>query len=202
MSTPRYLSCSLSLVLCIYCSVATTQAVENHNSSRSNKGTLTGGGDDAADKDVALATDRVVRKKPGRTTYANITLAADAIEYGLIAALFSGDDSEAIEYALLLTLLTDMEQAASVDSDDKIVRKKPGLVSEYGELGDGNESTGSGTLRNNDPIPGIDVIVDKDPELNTSVYSSPVMLLNEMLKAGYSQAEVVEFALETGLIGP
>jgi len=81
------------------------------------------------------------------------------------------------------------------------VRKRPGRFAQDVGLGGGAGNNGSGTLRNNDPIPGIDIIVEKDPEDNPALDNSPVMMLNEMLNAGYSHAEVVEFALATGLIG-
>ena len=145
---------------------------------------------------------------------------SEAIEYGLIAALMGDSDSEAIEYGLIAALMGETPEDQPVDLDDKIVRKKPGRVGDGadldcdcyvrkkpGRVGDGADldggsgNNGSGTLRNNDPIPGIDVIVEKDPEENNSLDNSPVMMLNEMLNAGYSQAEVVEFALATGLIG-
>ena len=202
MANLRALSYFSPIAICICCTIATSQDAVNHNSSRSNKGTLNGGGEDATDFAPAIGDDLVVRKKPGRTKYGEITLSADAIEYGLIAALLSGDDSDAIEYALILAFLRETEQPQSSDSNDKIVRKRPGRLAENVEPGEGNGDTGSGTIRNNDPIPGIDVIVDKDPVLNESLNNSPIMMLNEMLRAGYSQAEVVEFALETGLIGP
>lgn len=201
MVTLQTLSCSFYFALCICCTVATSQDAVNHNSSRSNKGTVANGGDNMTDLELAIGNDIIVRKKPGRTSYGHITLSADAIEYGLIAALLSGDDFDATGFDLIMDLLTEVEQAQSADSDDKIVRKKPGRAAEDVDLGEGNGNTGSGTLRNNDPIPGIDVIVDKDPILNESLNNSPVMMLNEMLRAGYSQAEVVDFALAMGLIG-
>ena len=126
---------------------------------------------------------------------------SEAIEYGLIAALMGDSDSEAIEYGLIAALMGETPEDQPVDLDDKIVRKKPGRVGDGADLDGGSGNNGSGTLRNNDPIPGIDVIVEKDPEENNSLDNSPVMMLNEMLNAGYSQAEVVEFALATGLIG-
>ena len=77
----------------------------DHNSTRSNRGTTVGGGGDATDTELAMGNDKIVRKKPGRTTYANVTLSAageaEAIEYGLIAALMNGDDDAMIEYALI-----------------------------------------------------------------------------------------------------
>ena len=92
-------------------------------------------------------------------------------------------------------------QDQSAGDGDKFVRKRPGRFAQDVGLGGGAGNNGSGTLRNNDPIPGIDIIVEKDPEDNPALDNSPVMMLNEMLNAGYSQAEVVEFALATGLIG-
>ena len=115
--------------------------------------------------------------------------------------LEGASDSEAIEYGLIAALMGETPEDQPVDLDDKIVRKKPGRVGDGADLDGGSGNNGSGTLRNNDPIPGIDVIVEKDPEENNSLDNSPVMMLNEMLNAGYSQAEVVEFALATGLIG-
>jgi hypothetical protein len=126
---------------------------------------------------------------------------SDAIEYGLIAALMSDGDSDAIEYGLIAALMSDAAQDQPAGVGDKVVRKKPGRVAQDVGLGGGAGNNGSGTLRNNDPIPGIDVIVEKDPEENPAIDNSPVMMLNEMLTSGYSQAEVVEFALATGLIG-
>lgn len=202
MVTLQTLCCSFYFALCICCTVATSQDAVNHNSSRSNKGTVAGGGDNMTDLELAIGNDMIVRKKPGRTSYGHITLSADAIEYGLIAALLSGDDFDATGYDLIMDLLTEVEQAQSGDCDDgKREPIKPGRAAEDVDLGEGNGNTGSGTLRNNDPIPGIDVIVDKDPILNESLNNSPVMMLNEMLRAGYSQAEVVDFALAMGLIG-
>ena len=126
---------------------------------------------------------------------------SDAIEYGLIAALMSDGDSDAIEYGLIAALMSDAAQDQSAGDGDKVVRKRPGRFAQDVGLGGGAGNNGSGTLRNNDPIPGIDIIVEKDPEDNPALDNSPVMMLNEMLNAGYSHAEVVEFALATGLIG-
>jgi len=276
MSTTYHLGCCFSLVLCMCCNLAMAEVAIDHNSTRSNRGTAVGGGGDTTDTDLAIGNDKIVRKKPGRTTYANVTLSAageadgtsaelaigndkivrkkpgrttyanvtlsaageadgtsaelaigndkivrkkpgrttyanvtlsaageaEAIEYGLIAALMDGDDDAMIEYALIVALLTEMEQAETGDCNDNNEQVRPSLAAGDGDLGGGNGNAGSGTLRNNDPIPGIDVIVDKDPVLNESLNNSPVMMLNEMLRAGYSQAEVVEFALATGLLGP
>ena len=206
MSTTYHLGCCFSLVLCMCCNLAMAEVAIDHNSTRSNRGTTVGGGGDATDTELAMGNDKIVRKKPGRTTYANVTLSAvgeaEAIEYGLIAALMNGDDDAMIEYALIVALLTEMEQAATGDCNDSNKQVRPSLAAGDGDLGGGNGNAGSGTLRNNDPIPGIDVIVDKDPVLNESLNNSPVMMLNDMLRAGYSQAEVVEFALATGLLGP
>jgi len=206
MSTTYHLGCCFSLVLCMCCNLAMAEVAIDHNSTRSNRGTAVGGGGDTTDTDLAIGNDKIVRKKPGRTTYANVTLSgageAEAIEYGLIAALMDGDDDAMIEYALIVALLTEMEQAETGDCNDNNKQVRPSLAAGDGDLGGGNGNAGSGTLRNNDPIPGIDVIVDKDPVLNESLNNSPVMMLNEMLRAGYSQAEVVEFALATGLLGP
>ena len=241
MSTTYHLGCCFSLVLCMCCNLAMAEVAIDHNSTRSNRGTAVGGGGDTTDTDLAIGNDKIVRKKPGRTTYANVTLSAageadgtsaelaigndkivrkkpgrttyanvtlsaageaEAIEYGLIAALMDGDDDAMIEYALIVALLTEMEPAATGDCNDSYKQVKPSLAAGDGDLGGGNGNAGSGTLRNNDPIPGIDVIVDKDPVLNESLNNSPVMMLNDMLRAGYSQAEVVEFALATGLLGP
>ena len=146
---------------------------------------------------------------------------SDAIEYGLIAALMSDGDSDAIEYGLIAALMSDVTLDQSAGDGDKFVRKRPGRFAQDQSAGDGDKfvrkrpgrfaqdvglgggagNNGSGTLRNNDPIPGIDIIVEKDPEDNPALDNSPVMMLNEMLTSGYSQAEVVEFALATGLIG-
>ena len=206
MSTTYHLACCFSLFLCMCCNLAMAEVAIDHNSTRSNRGTTVGGGGDATDSELAMGNDKIVRKKPGRTTYANVTLSAvgeaEAIEYGLIAALMNGDDDAMIEYALIVALLTEMEPAATGDCNDSYKQVKPSLAAGDGDLGGGNGNAGSGTLRNNDPIPGIDVIVDKDPVLNESLNNSPVMMLNDMLRAGYSQAEVVEFALATGLLGP
>ena len=206
MSTTYHLGCCFSLVLCMCCNLAMAEVAIDHNSTRSNRGTAVGGGGDTTDTDLAIGNDKIVRKKLGRTTYANVTLSAageaEAIEYGLIAALMDGDDDAMIEYALIVALLTEMEQAETGDCNDNNKQVRPSLAAGDGDLGGGNGNAGSGTLRNNDPIPGIDVIVDKDPVLNESLNNSPVMMLNEMLRAGYSQAEVVEFALATGLLGP
>ena len=206
MSTTYHLGCCFSLVLCMCCNLAMAEVAIDHNSTRSNRGTAVGGGGDTTDTDLAIGNDKIVRKKPGRTTYANVTLSAageaEAIEYGLIAALMDGDDDAMIEYALIVALLTEMEQAETGDCNDNNKQVRPSLAAGDGDLGGGNGNAGSGTLRNNDPSPGIDVIVDKDPVLNESLNNSPVMMLNEMLRAGYSQAEVVEFALATGLLGP
>lgn len=206
MSTTYHLGCCFSLVLCMCCNLAMAEVAIDHNSTRSNRGTAVGGGGDTTDTDLAIGNDKIVRKKPGRTTYANVTLSAageaEAIEYGLIAALMDGDDDAMIEYALIVALLTEMEQAETGDCNDNNKQVRPSLAAGDGDLGGGNGNAGSGTLRNNDPIPGIDVIVDKDPVLNESLNNSPVMMLNEILRAGYSQAEVVEFALATGLLGP
>ena len=206
MSTTYHLGCCFSLVLCMCCNLAMAEVAIDHNSTRSNRGTAVGGGGDTTDTDLAIGNDKIVRKKPGRTTYANVTLSAageaEAIEYGLIAALMDGDDDAMIEYALIVALLTEMEQAETGDCNDNNKQVRPSLAAGDGDLGGGNGNAGSGTLRNNDPIPGIDVVVDKDPVLNESLNNSPVMMLNEMLRAGYSQAEVVEFALATGLLGP
>ena len=126
---------------------------------------------------------------------------SDAIEYALIAALMSDGDSDAIEYGLIAALMSDAAQGKCAGDGDKVVRKRPGRFAQDVGLGGGAGNNGSGTLRNNDPIPGIDIIVEKDPEDNPALDNSPVMMLNEMLNAGYSHAEVVEFALATGLIG-
>ena len=206
MSTTYHLACCFSLFLCMCCNFVMAEVAIDHNSTRSNRGTTVGGGGDATDTELAMGNDKIVRKKPGRTTYANVTLSAageaEAIEYGLIAALMNGDDDAMIEYALIVALLTEMEQAATGDCNDSNKQVRPSLAAGDGDIGGGNGNAGSGTLRNNDPIPGIDVIVDKDPVLNESLNNSPVMMLNEMLRAGYRQAEVVEFALAAGLLGP
>ena len=200
MANLRTLICFFSITLCICCTVATSQEAIDDHSDPTNKATV--GGDEVTDFELAIGGDVVVRKKPGRTRYGHITLSADAIEYGLIAALLNGDDFDATEEAMILAILMEEEQAQSTESYDKVVRKRPGRVAEDVDLGEGDGNVGSGKLRNNDPIPGIDVIVDKDPVLNEPIDNSPVMMLYEMLRAGYSQAEVVDFALATGLIGP
>jgi len=60
------------------------------------------------------------------------------------------------------------------------------------------DSESDENLASTHPIPGIAIIVAKNPELNTSLYRSSVMLLIEMLKAGCSQAEVIEFSWRRG----
>ena len=149
---------------------------------------------------------------------------SDAIEYGLIAALmsdvaqdqsagdgdkyvrkrpgrFAQDQSAGDGDKFVRKRPGRFAQDQSAGDGDKFVRKRPGRFAQDVGLGGGAGNNGSGTLRNNDPIPGIDIIVEKDPEDNPALDNSPVMMLNEMLNAGYSQAEVVEFALATGLIG-
>lgn len=227
----------LSTVLFVCCLTANSHAEVSHNNTRSNRGSLNGGGD-ASEKDLYVSNDKIVRKKPGRTTYSDVTLTSgtsegqsktlhqseqfvendetfvsiveqfllqsssesQAIEYGLIAALMSDGEAETIEYALIVALMGDASDEQTLDVHDIIVRKKPGRVADESDLGSGGNH-GSGSLRNNDPIPGIDVIVDVDPEAYPALDNSPVMMLNAMLEVGYSQAEVVEFALATGLIG-
>ena len=131
---------------------------------------------------------------------------SEAIEYGLIAPLVAADDSDAIEYGLIAALLSNVTVSNVTenrigDADDIIVRKKPGRAAEIADLGGGPGNHILGMLRNNDPIPGIDVIVEKDSEDDPAMDDSLVVMLNEMLNAGYSKAEVVNFALATGLIG-
>jgi Flp pilus assembly pilin Flp len=149
---------------------------------------------------------------------------SDAIEYGLIAALmsdvtldqsagdgdkfvrkrpgrFAQDQSAGDGDKFVRKRPGRFAQDQSAGDGDKFVRKRPGRFAQDVGLGGGAGNNGSGTLRNNDPIPGIDIIVEKDPEDNPALDNSPVMMLNEMLNAGYSHAEVVEFALATGLIG-
>ena len=74
MSTTYHLGCCFSLVLCMCCNLAMAEVAIDHNSTRSNRGTAVGGGGDTTDTDLAIGNDKIVRKKPGRTTYANITL--------------------------------------------------------------------------------------------------------------------------------
>ena len=124
---------------------------------------------------------------------------SEAIEYGLIAALMA--DSDAIEYGLIAALMGEVPENQLADADEIIVRKKPGRVADTAELSGGLGDNASGTHRKNDPIPEIDVIVERDSEEDPAMYDSPLVMLNEMLKAGYSQAEVVDFALATGLLG-
>ncbi len=66
MVTLRTLSCSIYFALCICCTVATSQDAVNHNSSRSNRGTVASGGDSMTDLKLAIGNDMIVRKKPGR----------------------------------------------------------------------------------------------------------------------------------------
>ena len=229
MSVVNRLSRYVSCVLCVFCSIAVADRAVDHNTTRSNRdGGIDGGGSDVTlDSEIAQRGSGTVKffnnsKGFGFTAGDQEGHSdSDAIEYGLIAALMSDGGSDAIEYGLIAALMSDVAQDQSAGDGDKFVRKRPGRFAQDQSAGDGDKfvrkrpgrfaqdvglgggagNNGSGTLRNNDPIPGIDIIVEKDPEDNPALDNSPVMMLNEMLNAGYSQAEVVEFALATGLIG-
>ena len=209
MSVVNRLSRYVSCVLCVFCSIAVADTAVDHNTTRSNRdGAIDGGGSDVTlDSEIALrgsGTVKFFNNSKGFGFTAGDQEGhndSDAIEYGLIAALMSDGDSDAIEYGLIAALMSDVTQDQSAGDGDKFVRKRPGRFAQDVGLGGGAGNNGSGTLRNNDPIPGIDIIVEKDPEDNPALDNSPVMMLNEMLNAGYSHAEVVEFALATGLIG-
>ena len=209
MSVVNRLSRYVSCVLCVFCSIAVADRAVDHNTTRSNRdGGIDGGGSDVTlDSEIAQIGSGTVKffnnsKGFGFTAGDQEGHSdSDAIEYGLIAALMSDGGSDAIEYGLIAALMSDVAQDQSAGDGDKFVRKRPGRFAQDVGLGGGAGNNGSGTLRNNDPIPGIDIIVEKDPEDNPALDNSPVMMLNEMLNAGYSQAEVVEFALATGLIG-
>ncbi|MDC0317613.1 hypothetical protein OAM37_03700 [bacterium] len=209
MSVVNRLSRYVSCVLCVFCSIAVADRAVDHNTTRSNRD----GGIDGGGSDVTLDSE-IAQRGSGTVKFFNNSKGfgftagdqeghsdSDAIEYGLIAALMSDGGSDAIEYGLIAALMSDVAQDQSAGDGDKFVRKRPGRFAQDVGLGGGAGNNGSGTLRNNDPIPGIDIIVEKDPEDNPALDNSPVMMLNEMLNAGYSQAEVVEFALATGLIG-
>ena len=209
MSVVNRLSRYVSCVLCVFCSIAVADTAVDHNTTRSNRdGAIDGGGSDVTlDSEIALrgsGTVKFFNNSKGFGFTAGDQEGhndSDAIEYGLIAALMSDGDSDAIEYGLIAALMSDVTLDQSAGDGDKFVRKRPGRFAQDVGLGGGAGNNGSGTLRNNDPIPGIDIIVEKDPEDNPALDNSPVMMLNEMLNAGYSHAEVVEFALATGLIG-
>lgn len=209
MSVVNRLSRYVSCVLCVFCSIAVADTAVDHNTTRSNRD----GGIDGGGSDVTLDSE-IAQRGSGTVKFFNNSKGfgftagdqeghsdSDAIEYGLIAALMSDGGSDAIEYGLIAALMSDVAQDQSAGDGDKFVRKRPGRFAQDVGLGGGAGNNGSGTLRNNDPIPGIDIIVEKDPEDNPALDNSPVMMLNEMLNAGYSHAEVVEFALATGLIG-
>ncbi len=144
--------------------------------------------------------DKFVRKRPGR--FAQDQSAGDGDKFvRKRPGRFAQDQSAGDGDKFVRKRPGRFAQDQSAGDGDKFVRKRPGRFAQDVGLGGGAGNNGSGTLRNNDPIPGIDVIVEKDPEENPALDNSPVMMLNEMLNAGYSQAEVVEFALATGLIG-
>ena len=217
MSVVNRFSRCVSCLLCVCCSIAVADPAVDHNTTRSNRyGRIDGGGSDVTDAVLNISNDMVVRKRPGRASSSDVTLDSEIAQrgsgtvkffnnskgFGFTAGDQEGDsDSDAIEYGLIAALMSDAAQDQPAGVGDKVVRKKPGRVAQDVGLGGGAGNNGSGTLRNNDPIPGIDVIVEKDPEENPAIDNSPVMMLNEMLTSGYSQAEVVEFALATGLIG-
>ena len=163
MTIMSRLSILLACCLLLFSSPADAADAGDHNSTRSNSGTVAGskekpngqvslydsrsisgtvaGGGNASDTDLYVGNDKVVRKKPGRTTYSTVTLTygtgveqlveddeafvsiveqflvqsaseSEAIEYGLIAALMSDSDAEAIEYGLIAALLGDSDAEA------------------------------------------------------------------------------------------
>jgi len=163
MTIMSRLSILLACCLLLFSSPADAADAGDHNSTRSNSGTVAGskekpngqvslydsrsisgtvaGGGNASDTDLYVGNDKVVRKKPGRTTYSTVTLTygtgveqlveddeafvsiveqflvqsaseSEAIEYGLIAALMSDSDAEAIEYGLIAALMSDSDAEA------------------------------------------------------------------------------------------
>ena len=251
-------SLCFSFLVCLCLRASYAAPVGDHNSTRSNKGTIVVGGGDLTAAGLKISNEKVVRKRPGRTTFGNLAQDAEmghrgsgtvkffnnSKGFGFVVAdqdgvatirnsdpisglnllvekdqedsarenslamfhyqllLEGASDSEAGEYGLIAALVGDATECQSaLDLDDKIVRKKPGRVGDGVGFDSGSGNHGFGTLRNNDSIPGIDIIVEKDPEASPSLDNSLLMMLNHMLGAGCSQAEVIEFALLMGLSG-
>ena len=111
----RFLIC---LGLCLVCAaVQNTTAAEHHNSTRSNRGSIAGGGSDGTGGgEASISNDKIVRKRPGRTTYSNTLQESDA------------DLESWLDY-LDLILMTESAEGTERDAsigNDKIVRKRPG----------------------------------------------------------------------------
>ena len=96
--------------------------------SRSNSGTVSGGGN---------ASDQLLLMHQAACAfcYAGCPLCTpELFEYELIAALMGDSDSEAIEYGLIAALIGDTADNQPVDLDDKRVRKKPNRVGDGVDL--------------------------------------------------------------------
>ena len=117
----------LSLCTCFALMAAVSASAEDHNSTRSNSGTSIGEGDgDITEGDATISNDKIVRKRPGRTTYSNLdsgpdwepTIGSIRVEMPvgespdeLLSMLYyelrlaGASDAEAIEYALIAALM-------------------------------------------------------------------------------------------------